>query len=155
MKTTTSKAAAATENESINTANAQEQQPVNEAQERNTANAQEQQEAEELSQLQQTACETLNELWKRLREQGYKVYNSVGFISVAFKLKKDEEGNSYFMPRNISNSDKIGHREKDDEDSKAIAQANKEKPITRNVMSNHGKTRSINVGANNNGTFKK
>lgn len=83
------------------------------------------------------------------------MYNPIGLIGAAFEIKKDEDENAYFAPRKISDTDKIGHREKDDEESKAVAPANKEKPITRNVMNNHGKTRSINAGANNNGTFKK
>ena len=145
---TSKKAAAAAKNENTNTGNVQEPEVINE----NTA---EQKEAEEIAQLQQTACEALNKLWERLREQGYKVYNPIGLIGAAFEIKKDEDENAYFAPRKISDTDKIGHREKDDEDSKAIATANKEKPITRNVMNNHGKTRSINAGANNNGTFKK
>ena len=145
---TSKKAAAAAKNENANTGNAQEPEVINE----NTA---EQKEAEEIAQLQQTACEALNKLWERLREQGYKVYNPIGLIGAAFEVKKDEDENAYFAPRKISDTDKIGHREKDDEESKAVAPANKEKPITRNVMNNHGKTRSINAGANNNGTFKK
>ncbi len=59
----------------------------------------------ELSQAQKETAAAINNCWRKLLEQGYKAYNIILFIGIAFEIKKDENDNFYLVPNDLSNSD--------------------------------------------------
>lgn len=103
-----------------------------------------------IAQLQQEAADALNALWKAMRREGYKVYTGLIFMGTAFEIEKNEEREHVaYKPADLSNVDKLGESRAEAEAAPFKTQPANEKPTTRNIMTNGGRTRSVHVGANN------
>lgn len=109
-----------------------------------------QQECKSIAQLQQEATAALNTLWEAMRREGYKVYTGLIFMGTAFEIEKNEEREHLrYKPADLSNVEKLGASRAEAEAAPFKTQPANEKPTTRNIMTNGGRTRSVHVGANN------